>query len=135
MVFDAPAELSVQWKGIRQIVRLRSVVSGRRPRGYRPGAPKITEEVFYLISSREGLATFYLEGIRLHWAIENSLHYVKDVTMREDASRIRKGSAPQNISTVRSMALNILRANGHKNIAAATRRLTHDIGSLKKLIL
>ena len=134
MVFDAPAELSAHWKGIRQIVRLKSVVSGRKPRGYRAGAQKVTEEVFYLISSREGLATFYLEGIRLHWAIENSLHYVKDVTMREDASRIRKGSAPQNMSTVRSIALNILRADGCKNIAATTRRIVHDISTLKNLI-
>ena len=135
MVFDAPAELRAHWEGIRQIVRLRSVVSGRKPRGYRPGAQKVTEEVFYLISSRVGLATFYLEGIRLHWAIENSLHYVKDVTMREDASRIRKGSAPQNMSTVRSIALNILRADGYKNIAAANRRIAHDIRTIKNLII
>ena len=98
-------------------------------------APTVTEEVFYLISSRIGSATFYLEGIRLHWAIENSLHYVKDVTLREDASRIRTGSAPQNMSTFKSIALNILRKNGYKNIAAATRRITHDIRTLKNLII
>jgi predicted transposase YbfD/YdcC len=91
--------------------------------------------VFYLISSREGSATFYLEGIRLHWAIENSLHYVKDVTMNEDASRIRTGSAPQNMSTVKSIALNTLRHHGFKNIASAARKIAHNIPLLKRMIL
>lgn len=134
-VFEAPSQLRTDWEGIQQIVQLRSVVSGRRQKGNRPGLSKPTEEIFYLISSRQGLATYYLEGIRLHWAIESSLHYVKDVTMKEDASRIRKGNAPQNISTLRSIALNILRAGGYKNIAAATRRIAHDIPTLRKMIL
>ncbi len=135
MVFDAPTELSKEWKGIRQIIRLRSVVKGRKHKGNRPGPLKATEEIFYLISSREGLATFYLEGIRLHWAIESSLHYVKDVTMNEDASRIRKGSAAQNVSTIRSITLNILRGAGYASIAAATRRIAHDIPTLKRMII
>jgi predicted transposase YbfD/YdcC len=133
-VFEAPAELGKEWKGVRQIVRLKSIVSGRKYKGNKPGPPKATEEIFFLISSREGLATFYLEGIRLHWAIESTLHYVKDVTMKEDASRIRTGSAPQNMSTIKSIVLNILRRDGHKNIAAAARKIAHDIPTLKTMI-
>ena len=46
--------------------------------------------------------------LRDHWKIENSQHYVLDVTFSEDASRIRKGSAPEVFGGFRRMALNIL---------------------------
>ncbi len=46
--------------------------------------------------------------IRGHWAIENSQHWVLDVTFAEDASRIRKGSSPEIAAAFRRMALNIL---------------------------
>lgn len=133
-VFDAPAELRVEWKGIRQIIQLKTIVKGRRCKSNKPAPLKTTEDICYLISSREGYATFYMEGIRLHWAIENSLHYVKDVTMKEDSSTIRKGSAAPNMSTIKSIALNILRSDGHANIAAATRKIAHNIRLLKDMI-
>ena len=56
-------------------------------------------------------------AIRSHWAIENRAHYVRDVTMGEDASRIRQ--QPGVIARFRSVALNILRANGVKNVRQA----------------
>ena len=77
---------------------------------------------------------FYMEGIRAHWGIENGLHYVKDVTMGEDRSRIRTGSAPQVLSTIKSIALNVLRTNGYKNVACATRMIAHNIPLIKQLI-
>lgn len=49
-----------------------------------------------------------------HWGIENKNHYVRDVTLQEDASRIRVN--PYNLSVLRSLALNILRKNGVSNI-------------------
>ena len=52
--------------------------------------------------------------IRKHWYIENKDHHVRDVTLREDESRIRIN--PENMSTVRSFALNILRKNNIENI-------------------
>lgn len=54
------------------------------------------------------------DSIRNHWAIENSNHYVKDVSMGEDFSRIRKN--PGNIATLRSFSLNVLRKNNVCNI-------------------
>ncbi len=57
------------------------------------------------------------DAIRSHWRIENKNHYVRDVAMREDASRIRKN--PGVFARARSFALNILRANGETNIADA----------------
>ena len=61
------------------------------------------------ISAREGLGY-----IRKHWAIENSNNYVKDVSMGEDGSRIRKN--PRIIATIRSFALNILRQFPHESV-------------------
>ncbi len=56
-------------------------------------------------------------AIRAHWGIENRAHYVRDVTLREDASRIR--TRPGVMARIRSLALNILRANGAQNISLA----------------
>lgn len=54
-------------------------------------------------------------AIRGHWGIENRNHYVRDVTLCEDQSRIR--NKPGHFARLRSLALNILRANGAENIA------------------
>ena len=52
-----------------------------------------------------------LRGIK---GIENSLHWVLDVTFREDDSRIRKGYAPENFSIVRQIAINLLKKEPSK---------------------
>lgn len=52
--------------------------------------------------------------IRNHWAIENSNHHVRDVSLKEDYSRIRRN--PENIACLRSFALNVLRKNKVENI-------------------
>jgi len=62
-----------------------------------------------------------LEFHRGHWAIENKVHWVRDVTFDEDRSRIRTGAGAQTMAALRNVALNLLRAAGVKNIAAGTR--------------
>jgi hypothetical protein len=59
----------------------------------------------------------YLRG---HWAIE-ALHHIRDVTLAEDASQIRTGTAPHTMASLRNLAIATLRAPGHRNIAAALR--------------
>lgn len=54
---------------------------------------------------------------RSQWTIENRLHFVRDTTFREDASKIRTGHGPENMATLRNLAINTLRAAGHHNIA------------------
>lgn len=58
---------------------------------------------------------------RGHWGIENRVHYVRDVTLGEDANRTRVGSGPQALAACRNVALNVLRSEGVTNIARAIR--------------
>lgn len=84
-----------------------------------------TVEVQYLITSvppqRAGAAVL-LGWVRGHWGIENRLHYVRDVTMGEDANRTRSGSGPQVLAALRNLAISSLRLNRVTNIASALRR-------------
>jgi predicted transposase YbfD/YdcC len=74
------------------------------------------ETAFYASSVMLPAATF-AAAIRNHWAIENQNHWVRDVTLAEDASRIRVN--PGIMARLRSQTLNIARANGVTNIAEA----------------
>lgn len=58
---------------------------------------------------------------RGHWGIENRLHYVRDVTLGEDASRMRTGNEPHALAAVRNTVISTLHRAGHSNIAAALR--------------
>lgn len=64
----------------------------------------------YYISSRVLTAAELATATRAHWGIENRLHWVLDVTMGEDASTLRKDNAPQNLSLLRKIALNLIRS-------------------------
>lgn len=64
--------------------------------------------------------------VREHWHIENRLHWVRDVTYREDASRVRTGNAPRVMASLRNLAINAFRRTGHTNIAAALRAAARD---------
>ena len=64
--------------------------------------------------------------VRGHWEIENKLHWVRDVTYQEDKSLVRTGNAPRVMATLRSLAISLLRLDGHDNIAAANRHHARD---------
>lgn len=74
------------------------------------------ETAYYAASHLHDAQTFALD-IRLHWGVENKNHYVRDVSLKEDASRIR--IRPGIFARLRSFALNIFRFNGVENIAEA----------------
>ncbi len=74
-------------------------------------------EQCYYLSTASHSAENYLKIVRGHRRIENSEHYVRDVSFQEDKSRIRKN--PWSLAILRSMALNILRAKGIENISEA----------------
>jgi predicted transposase YbfD/YdcC len=73
------------------------------------------------LSPEEAGAEALLALTRGHWGIENGLHGVRDGTLREDASRIRKGAAAQVMAILRNIVVFLFHREGHKNAAAATR--------------
>jgi len=66
------------------------------------------ERRYYLSSLPLGVETFG-RAVRSHWGVENNVHWIMDVTFREDQSRARTGYAAENLATLRRMALNLLR--------------------------
>lgn len=85
------------------------------------------EESFYVCTEKLS-ASVCAKAIRSHWAIENSNHHVRDVSLGEDASRIRKN--PDVFCTLRSFALNLLRSNGASNIRLTRYRNALSLPSL-----
>jgi predicted transposase YbfD/YdcC len=100
-----------KWNLVESIIR---VERKRQTFNTKTKAYDSSDEISYYIATSIPNAMQSCEAIRLHWGIENKNHYVKDVTMNEDNSRIRINS--QNFSKLRSFALNILRANKVTNI-------------------
>ena len=115
-VFDAACVLEgTAWNGL--ISRLIRVTRLTRTRRAKDGMWERREEISYYVCSAQISAKKAARAIRSHWGIENRNHYVRDVSMLEDASRIRIN--PGIFARTRSFALNILRANGEENIADA----------------
>lgn len=106
------------WPGLQQVLRLERRGTNKRTRVRR-------REVVYGVTSltpQRATPAQLLALWRGHWAIENKLHWVRDVTYGEDASAMRSGSAPQVMAALRNLALSLLRLAGETNIAAACRR-------------
>lgn len=86
-------------------------------------AGKHTSEVRYYILSRKLSAKKFGEAVRGHWSIENRLHWQLDVTFGEDQSRIRKGHADANFSSLRRTALSLLKNNRTSKVGVKNKRL------------
>lgn len=71
---------------------------------------------------------------RGHWGIENGLHYRRDVTMGEDASRVRKEAAPQVMAALRNSIIHLLEGVIAPNLAAAMRRLNNCLSQAFSLL-
>jgi hypothetical protein len=126
--FDAtPAVAGTEWQPfVAAIIKVERIVLTFQPA---TGLWKRSQEVALYLSSRPIKAADAARVIRGHWGIENRLHYVRDVTLREDASRIRKN--PAVFATIRSFAYNILRFNLAGSFAQT--RYAAALGGLKSL--
>jgi len=89
-----------RWKGLKSISMIEStrIIDNQK-----------TTEIRFYISSISANAKKISWAVRSHWRIENSLHWILDVTFNEDNSRIRRKNAPENMTIVRHAALNLLR--------------------------
>lgn len=97
----------------------------------------MTFETVYGVTSltpEEASPATLLRLNRDHWSIENTLHYVRDVTMHEDASQVRKGNGPEVMAILRNTAISILHGNGIHTIAAALRRLAAKLGEVFAMV-
>ena len=89
---------------------------------------KTTRETAYLtisLPAAEAQPADLQEWIRAEWLIENKIHYVRDVTFREDSHQARTGTGPAVMATLRNTAIGFHRSCGETNIARATRRASH----------
>jgi predicted transposase YbfD/YdcC len=84
---------------------------------------KETSEVRYYILSKKLAARRFALAVRSHWSIENNLHWQLDVTFNEDQSRVRKGHADANFSSLRRTALSLLKNNKTKKVGVKNKRL------------
>ncbi|MBC8132010.1 MAG: ISAs1 family transposase [Deltaproteobacteria bacterium] len=96
---SADKQVLKRWPGLQSLIMVFR---------QRTEADQESLEVAYYISSHAPKVRALAAHIRSHWGIENSLHHVLDVTFTEDASRIRRGHAPEISASLRRMALNIL---------------------------
>ncbi len=117
----------LDWPGVQQVCKVERVAE-------RKG--KISGEVRYAVTSLgdEVGPERLLKHVRGHWGIENRLHYVRDVTFGEDASQVRKGSAPEVLAALRNVVIGILREASWKNIAAGLRHNGWQTGAALHLL-
>lgn len=84
---------------------------------------KTTQERRFYIASRPLSAQSLLLAVRSHWQIENALHWVLDVTFKDDLSRVRKGHGAKNMAVVRHFAINLVRNAKDKKSLKVRRKL------------
>ena len=89
-----------QWKDLKSVVRIIS---------HRQIGETLEVQTRYFISSLPAEAKTILKAKRSHWKIENQLHWVLDIALREDESRVRQDNAAENLAVLRHMALNLLK--------------------------
>jgi hypothetical protein len=123
--------VGVPWPGVAQVLRVQRVA---RWIDRASGQDRTRVEVAYAITSlppARATAAALLLRWRAHWHIENRLHWVRDVTLGEDACPIHLGQAPLVVALLRTAVLALLRHTGAASLAAAQRDLAlHPAGVL-----
>jgi predicted transposase YbfD/YdcC len=115
------------WEGLQSLIMVKSE---RRING------DSSTETRYFISSLPPDAKHLLHTIRSHWGIENKLHWVLDMSFREDVSRVRQGNAAENLAIMRRLCLNLLKRETTAKCGIKAKRLIAgwDINYLVKVL-
>lgn len=115
----------LDWPGVCQVVKLE-----RQVLHLRTGVQ--SNEVVYAITScspQKASADQLLAWIRQYWGIENGLHYRRDVTLREDATRITQPTLARAIAAINNFVVALSMALGYSNLAAARRSFNAQIAA------
>ena len=110
----------IDWPGVRQVYRLERHFTWIR----QGNVIKTSHAVEYGITSlsrEKALPKQVMQGRRKHWRIETGLHYRRDVTFREDATRMTKGAAGRILATIHNVVLALIKQAGFQNAAQARR--------------
>lgn len=132
LVMDAPAGIRKLFPHVAQVARVtrtRTVTRWKRTGRKRARVTETSTETVYLITSltaREAAPAHLAAYIRGHWGIENKIHWVRDVTLREDASTARAGSRPRALATLRNLLIGLIRQACHDSIAGTIRDAEYD---------
>ncbi len=117
-VFEPPQNLDPLWVGVGSVIKVeRSGTRGNQP----------YHRISYYLCSLSAESCRLADGIRGHWRIENSLHWVKDVIYEEDSSPQKAGLAPRNISLLKTWTLTLLRTHGFESIKSAISEMSHNL--------
>ncbi len=118
-VFVCPDAMALEplrdWPGLKSFLAVESIRSVNR-------SGKTEAEIRYFLSSSADPPEVLAKAIRRHWQIENSLHWVLDVTFNEDHCRIRNRNAVQNFSLLRKIAINLVRRHQTSKASLKGRR-------------
>jgi predicted transposase YbfD/YdcC len=115
------------WPGLKAV----AIVESTRETG-----EKIQKETRFYITSLTAPASRVGPAIRDHWSIENSLHWVMDMTFRDDECRVRTDHAPANLAVIRHMAHNLIRlAPGKESIRLRRKAAAWDDDYLASLVV
>src|SRR5919199_2054726 len=104
-VFMAPAIEDLEplhsWPDLKAVLAVETIRSVN-------GTGPVEAEIRYFLTSCSDAPAVLVRAIRRHWSVENALHWVLDVTFREDDSRVRDRTAARNFALLRKMALNLV---------------------------
>ena len=116
----------LQWPGLNAVFRLERYVS------YQQTGEQRSQTVFGITSLAftSGLAEDLLSWTRQHWGIENQLHYRRDVTLREDATRMKGTHQAQAVATINNFVVALANYLGLTNLASARRTLQAKVDAL-----
>lgn len=123
-----PVNGILYWSGLKTLIRVES-----ERQIIRHDRIEVEKETRYYICSLKATAQEFAKRIRGYWDVENKVHYVRDVTQGEDASRIRTNPLPHIFSLARNFTLNLYRAQMFENMAQAQRLCSFGLDTLKQL--
>ncbi len=103
------------WPGLKSVLAIETIRSIN-------GRAGTQAEIRYFLASYEDDPAKMADAIRAHWTIENSLHWVLDVTFREDECRVRDRTAAQNFAMLRKIAINLIKRHSTARTSLKARR-------------